>query len=257
MRPTCGPDGRGSTRPRSHPHRSRADASPQPRTPVSFRALPPTGRANSSSIALVHSAAAGLRRSARGADSDADAGTRRAAVRCARGAARRRRAGLIALSETDPIGWVAQIPRSREYLRALDDAIARRARRRAGSRRSGSFPPTSCARCDATRRTRSIRTRSRVDPLRAPNVGAGDEARRAARDQIRTMIALHDCAGRAGARRAAVREGPDWSGNCRPPARAARWTAGRGALGRRGAQRSGGDALAARCSRASPLISAT
>src|SRR6476659_1191628 len=28
MRPTCGPDGRGSTRPRSHPHRGRATLRP-------------------------------------------------------------------------------------------------------------------------------------------------------------------------------------------------------------------------------------
>ena len=95
------------------------------------------------------------------------------------------------LSESDPMGWMVQIPRSREYLRALDDAIAAELTTR-GLKSQWVFPP------DLVRAMRRNPTYA-VDPyalaagpLRAPNLTAGGKLTEPLASQIRTMIALHD-----------------------------------------------------------------
>ena len=95
------------------------------------------------------------------------------------------------LSETDPTGWVAQIPRTREYLRTLDDAIGTELAAR-GLKTQWVFP------ADLVRAARRNPTYAvdpyslAADPLRAPNVGPTTKLTEPLASQIRTMIALQD-----------------------------------------------------------------
>jgi hypothetical protein len=95
------------------------------------------------------------------------------------------------LNESDPMGWMAQIPRSREYLRALDDAIGAELAVR-GLKTQWVFP------ADLVRAMRRNPTYA-VDPyalaaapLRAPNLAPAAKLTEPLASQIRTMIALHD-----------------------------------------------------------------
>ncbi len=95
------------------------------------------------------------------------------------------------LSEADPMGWMVQIPRSREYLRALDDAIGAELATR-GLKTQWVFP------ADLVRAMRRNPTYA-VDPyalaagpLRAPNLAPAAKLTEPLAGQIRTMIALHD-----------------------------------------------------------------
>jgi hypothetical protein len=95
------------------------------------------------------------------------------------------------LSETDPTGWVAQIPRTREYLRSLDDAIDAELAAR-GLKTQWVFPPA-LARAARRNPTYAVDPYAlAVDPLRASNVEATTKLREPLASQIRTMIALHD-----------------------------------------------------------------
>jgi hypothetical protein len=95
------------------------------------------------------------------------------------------------MSEADPTGWVAQIPRTREYLRSLDDAIGAELAAR-GLKTQWVFP------ADLVRAARRNPTYAvdpyalAVDPLRAPNVAPSTKLSEPLASQVRTMIALHD-----------------------------------------------------------------
>jgi hypothetical protein len=96
-----------------------------------------------------------------------------------------------ALSETDPTGWVAQIPRTREYLRSLDDAIGAELAAR-GLKAQWVFPPA-LARAARLNPTYAVDPYAlAADPLRASNVAATTKLTEPLASQIRTMIALHD-----------------------------------------------------------------
>jgi len=95
------------------------------------------------------------------------------------------------INEADPTGWLAQIPRTREYLRSLDDAIGAELAAR-GLKTQWVFPP------DLVRTARRNPTYAvdpyslAVEPLRASNLAPQDKLREPLASQIRTMIALHD-----------------------------------------------------------------
>ena len=95
------------------------------------------------------------------------------------------------ISETDPTGWLAQIPRTREYLRSLDDAIGTELAAR-GLKSQWVFP------ADLVRSARRNPTYAvdpyalAADPLRASNVAPETKLREPLASQIRTLIALHD-----------------------------------------------------------------
>jgi len=100
-------------------------------------------------------------------------------------------APVHALSETDPTGWVAQIPRTREYLRSLDDAIGAELAAR-GLKTQWVFPPA-LERAARRNPTYAVDPYALAgDPLRAKNVEASPKLREPLASQIRTMIALHD-----------------------------------------------------------------
>jgi len=95
------------------------------------------------------------------------------------------------IREGDPLGWGAQIPRSREYLRALDSAIAGELAQR-GLEKQWVYPP------DLARSMRGSPTYAvdpyalAVEPLRNPGIAAGGKIGDPLATQLRTMIALHD-----------------------------------------------------------------
>lgn len=97
------------------------------------------------------------------------------------------------LRETDALGWTAQIPRSRELLRALDDSIrAELAARRID--KQWVFP-------DALERTSRLNPSYAIDPytldargLVSPSVIAGTRIGGALHTQLRTMVALQESA---------------------------------------------------------------
>jgi hypothetical protein len=95
------------------------------------------------------------------------------------------------LREVDPLGWTAQIPRSREYLRQLDDAIDAELAAR-GLTTQWVYP-------DALVRASRANPSYAVDPyalaaapLKASNVIAGTKLGDPLATQLRTMIALQD-----------------------------------------------------------------
>ena len=93
--------------------------------------------------------------------------------------------------EGDPMGWAAQIPRSREFLRGLDSAIAGELAQR-GLEKQWVYPP------DLARSMRMSPTYAvdpyalAVEPLRSPSVAQGGKIGDPLATQLRTMIALHD-----------------------------------------------------------------
>ena len=95
------------------------------------------------------------------------------------------------ISETDPTGWLAQIPRTRDYLRSLDAAIGAELAAR-GLKTQWVFP------ADLVRAARNNPTYAvdpyalADDPLRAPNLAPSAKLSEPLATQVRTMIALHD-----------------------------------------------------------------
>jgi hypothetical protein len=95
------------------------------------------------------------------------------------------------MRESDALGWTAQIPRSREFLRTLDDEIATELAAR-GLKTQWVYP------ADLVRARRGSPTYAvdpyalAADPLRNPNVGAGAKIGDPLVTQLRTMIAMHD-----------------------------------------------------------------
>jgi hypothetical protein len=95
------------------------------------------------------------------------------------------------MRETDPMGWTAQIPRSREYLRSLDEAIESELDQR-GLKSLWVFPPA-LVRSMRGSPTYAVDPHAlAADPLRSPQVAAGAKIGDPLVTQLRTMIALHD-----------------------------------------------------------------
>ena len=98
-----------------------------------------------------------------------------------------------ALRETDAMGWTAQVGRSRELLRALDDSIRAELAAR-GIDKQWVFP-------DALERTSRLNPSYAVDPyaldargLTNPEVLAGTRISGALATKLRTMVALQESA---------------------------------------------------------------
>ena len=95
------------------------------------------------------------------------------------------------LREGDVMGWAAQIPRSRELLRALDTAIAAELAQR-GLEKQWVYPP------DLVRAVKASPTYAvdpyalATEPLRSRSVAPGGKIGDPLVTQLRTMIALHD-----------------------------------------------------------------
>jgi hypothetical protein len=96
-----------------------------------------------------------------------------------------------ALRETDALGWTAQVPRSRELLRALDDSIRAELAAR-GVEKQWVFP-------DALDRTSRLNPSYAIDPyaldargLTNPALMAGTQVGGALATQLRTMVALQE-----------------------------------------------------------------
>ena len=95
------------------------------------------------------------------------------------------------LREGDAMGWAAQIPRSRELLRALDSAIAGELAER-GLEKQWVYP------ADLARSMRASPTYTvdphalAIEPLRNPNLTTGGKIGDPLATQLRTIIALHD-----------------------------------------------------------------
>ena len=97
------------------------------------------------------------------------------------------------LRETDALGWTAEIPRSRELLRALDDSIRAELAAR-GVEKQWVFP-------EALERTSKLNPSYAIDPYRldarglaSPSVEAGSRIGGALGTQLRTMVALQESA---------------------------------------------------------------
>jgi hypothetical protein len=95
------------------------------------------------------------------------------------------------MRESDPLGWTSQIPRSREYLRALDDSIAAELGRR-GLESQWVFPPALVRARRANPTYAADPYALAADPLRNLAVAAGARIGDPLATQLRTMIALHD-----------------------------------------------------------------
>jgi len=95
------------------------------------------------------------------------------------------------IREGDAMGWTAQIPRSREFLRALDTAIAGELAQR-GLEKQWVYP------ADLARSTRASPTYTvdpnalAVEPLRNPGLAQGGKIGDPLATQLRTIIAMHD-----------------------------------------------------------------
>jgi hypothetical protein len=97
------------------------------------------------------------------------------------------------LREVDALGWTAQIPRSRDYLRALDTMIESELTAR-GLGRQWVYP---AALVLAQRNNPSYAVDPytlAANPLRNPNVVVGDRLTDPLATQLRTMIALQESA---------------------------------------------------------------
>jgi hypothetical protein len=95
------------------------------------------------------------------------------------------------LRENDTLGWTAQIPRSREYLRSLDDELAFALAER-GLKTQWAYP------ADLVKSMRGNPTYA-IDPytlaaesLRNPDVQAGAKLADPLATQLRTLVALQD-----------------------------------------------------------------
>jgi hypothetical protein len=95
------------------------------------------------------------------------------------------------LREADALGWTAQIPRSREYLKSLDDELAFAFGER-GLKTQWVYP------ADLLKSMRGNPTYAidpytlAADPLRNPDVNAGAKLSDPLATQLRTLVALQD-----------------------------------------------------------------
>jgi hypothetical protein len=95
------------------------------------------------------------------------------------------------LRESDVLGWTAQIPRSREYLKSLDDELAFAFAER-GLKTQWVYP------ADLLKSMRGNPTYAidpytlAADPLRNPDVNAGAKLSDPLATQLRTIVALQD-----------------------------------------------------------------
>lgn len=95
------------------------------------------------------------------------------------------------LRETDALGWTAQIPRSRDYLKSLDDELLFALGER-GLKTQWVYP------ADLVRSMRGNPTYAidpytlAADPLRHPDVKVGAKLRDPLATQLRTLVALQD-----------------------------------------------------------------
>jgi len=95
------------------------------------------------------------------------------------------------LRETDALGWTAQIPRSREYLKSLDDELAFALAER-GLKTQWVYP------ADLLKSMRGNPTYAidpytlAADPLRNVDVNAGTKLGDPLATQLRTLVALQD-----------------------------------------------------------------
>jgi len=95
------------------------------------------------------------------------------------------------IREGDAMGWGAQIPRSREFLRALDSAIAGELAQR-GLEKQWVYP------ADLARSMRASPTYTvdpnalAVEPLRNPGLAQGGKIGDPLATQLRTIVAMHD-----------------------------------------------------------------
>jgi hypothetical protein len=100
-------------------------------------------------------------------------------------------APVYRVREGDAMGWAAQIPRSREFLRALDSAIAGELAQR-GLEKQWVYPP------DLARSVRASPTYAvdpyalAVEPLRTTGVAPGGKIGDPLATQLRTIIAMQD-----------------------------------------------------------------
>lgn len=97
------------------------------------------------------------------------------------------------LRETDALGWTAQVPRSRELLRALDDSIRAELAAR-GVEKQWVFP-------EALERTAKLNPSYAIDPytldtrgLASPSMVAGTRIAGTLATQLRTTVALQESA---------------------------------------------------------------
>ncbi len=97
------------------------------------------------------------------------------------------------LREVDPLGWTAQIPRSREYLRALDDAIAAELSAR-GLGTSWVYPPALVRSARANPSYAVDPYALAAGPLKNPAVVSGARLGDPLATQLRTMVALQESA---------------------------------------------------------------
>ncbi len=95
------------------------------------------------------------------------------------------------MRETDALGWTKQVPRSRELMRALDDALARELSER-GIARQWIFP------ADLVRASKANPSYAQdpyalaAGPLRLPDVPVGSSVGSPLILQLRTMVALQE-----------------------------------------------------------------
>jgi hypothetical protein len=95
------------------------------------------------------------------------------------------------LRETDVLGWTAQIPRSREYLKTLDDELLFALGER-GLKTQWVYS-ADLLRSMRGNPTYAIDPYTRApDPLRHPDVKAGTKLSDPLATQLRTLVALHD-----------------------------------------------------------------
>jgi hypothetical protein len=95
------------------------------------------------------------------------------------------------LREADVLGWTAQIPRSREYLRALDDSIAAELAAR-GLKTQWVYPADLAKSMRGNPGYAADPYALAEEPLRNPAVAAGAKIGDPLVTQLRTMVALHD-----------------------------------------------------------------
>ena len=232
MRPTCGPDARGSTRSRCIRRASSTLRAIRARR-LPCRALPSdTAVERFARLAGVSPPAARLRRQP-AAHRPRHRRRRRLRGRSPHWPAASSCPRAYRISEADRWAGLAQIPRSREYLRSLDAAIGFALTDR-GLKTRGYFP------ADARPQQRKRNPTYAADPYalaaesaaRAGTYAAGGPAPRPAREPAPDdRIALHDARVRAparrdsGSRRTERQGSPCCGSRCRWPRRQIRWMA--------------------------------
>ena len=97
------------------------------------------------------------------------------------------------LSEVDPFGWTQQIPRSREYLRSVDDAIDAELAAR-GLGKQWIYPPALLRASKASPSYAVDPYALGAGPLRGSNVVGGTRLGDPLATQLRTMVAMQESA---------------------------------------------------------------